>query len=149
MKEVIFYLLIIGAGTGGELCVSRAMKAVGEVKDFRPAALLGVASRALRVPWMWVGLSSDGDRVLRAAGRTIHRKCELGCSGYGAELRWRRVGREILPRRTGHTAKVDGRASGLPRRSFGDHGPAVMRADQFAYLKRRNSSPASKFAPTF
>ena len=60
MKEVIFYLLIIGAGTGGELCVSRAMKAVGEVKDFRPAALLGVASRALRVPWMWLGLSLMG-----------------------------------------------------------------------------------------
>ena len=54
--EVIFYLLIIGAGTGGELCVSRAMKAVGEVKDFRPAALLRVAGRALRVPWMWLGL---------------------------------------------------------------------------------------------
>src|SRR5579864_723033 len=56
MKEVIFYLLIIGAGTGGELCVSRAMKAVGEVKDFRPAALLRVILRALRVSWMWLGL---------------------------------------------------------------------------------------------
>jgi drug/metabolite transporter (DMT)-like permease len=52
----IFYLLIIGAGTGGELCVSRAMKNLGEVKDFRPAALVGVIIRALRVPWMWVGL---------------------------------------------------------------------------------------------
>jgi drug/metabolite transporter (DMT)-like permease len=56
VREIIFYLLIIGAGTGGELCVSRAMKVVGEVKDFRPSALLGVASRALRVSWMWVGL---------------------------------------------------------------------------------------------
>ena len=52
----IFYLLIIGAGTGGELCVSRAMKELGEVKDFRPAALVGVIIRALRVPWMWAGL---------------------------------------------------------------------------------------------
>jgi len=52
----IFYLLIIGAGTGGELCVSWAMKEVGEVKDFRPAALVGVVIRALRVPWMWAGL---------------------------------------------------------------------------------------------
>ena len=40
MREFIFYLLIICAGTGGELCVSRAMKAVGEVKDFRPASWL-------------------------------------------------------------------------------------------------------------
>ncbi len=60
MREIIFYLLIIGAGTGGELCVTRAMKAVGEVKDFRPAAVLGVIARALRVSWMWLGLSLMG-----------------------------------------------------------------------------------------
>jgi drug/metabolite transporter (DMT)-like permease len=60
MREFIFYLLIIGAGTGGELCVSRGMKAVGEVKDFRPTALMGVAIRALRVPWMWIGLTLMG-----------------------------------------------------------------------------------------
>ncbi|MGD0214273.1 MAG: hypothetical protein ABSB87_13670 [Terriglobales bacterium] len=56
MLVVIFYFLIICAGTGGELCVSRAMKAVGEVKDFRPSALVGVLVRALRVSWMWIGL---------------------------------------------------------------------------------------------
>jgi drug/metabolite transporter (DMT)-like permease len=60
MRELILYVLVIGAGTGGELCVTRAMKAVGEVKDFRPAALLRVILRALRVPWMWVGLSMMG-----------------------------------------------------------------------------------------
>ena len=60
MREFIFYLLIIGAGTGGELCVSRAMKVVGEVKDFRPTALIGVAIRALRVSWMWIGLALMG-----------------------------------------------------------------------------------------
>jgi drug/metabolite transporter (DMT)-like permease len=56
VRELIFYLLIIGAGTGGELCVTRAMKAVGEVKDFRPAALMSIFARALRVSWMWIGL---------------------------------------------------------------------------------------------
>jgi len=56
LREVIFYSLIVGAGTGGELCVSRAMKTVGEVKDFRPAALLRVFLRALRLRWMWLGL---------------------------------------------------------------------------------------------
>jgi drug/metabolite transporter (DMT)-like permease len=60
MRELIFYLLIIGAGTGGELCVTRAMKAVGEVKDFRPAALIAVILRSMRVPWMWAGLASMG-----------------------------------------------------------------------------------------
>lgn len=56
MREVILYILIVGAGTGGELCISRAMKAVGEVKDFRPAALASLIGRALRVSWMWIGL---------------------------------------------------------------------------------------------
>ena len=60
MREVIFYLLIIGAGTGGELCISRAMKTVGEVTDFRPTALIGVFGRALRVSWMWVGVTLMG-----------------------------------------------------------------------------------------
>jgi len=57
MIALILYLLIIGAGTGGELCVARAMKAVGEVKDFRPSALLGLIPRVLRVPWMWAGVA--------------------------------------------------------------------------------------------
>ena len=57
MLVIVFYFLIICAGTGGELCVSRAMKSVGEVKDFRPAALVRVLVRALRVSWMWIGLT--------------------------------------------------------------------------------------------
>jgi drug/metabolite transporter (DMT)-like permease len=36
------------------------MKAVGEVKNFRPAALVGVLARALRVWWMWAGLTLMG-----------------------------------------------------------------------------------------
>jgi drug/metabolite transporter (DMT)-like permease len=57
MLALVLYLVIIGAGTGGELCVARAMKAVGEVKDFRPSALLGLIPRVLRVPWMWAGVA--------------------------------------------------------------------------------------------
>jgi drug/metabolite transporter (DMT)-like permease len=56
LVEVILFAFIIVAGTGGELCVSRAMKAVGEVKDFRPAAIARVIGRALRVGWMWAGV---------------------------------------------------------------------------------------------
>jgi len=54
--ELIFLFLVIGAGTGGELCVSRAMKALGEVHDVRPAALMQFVWRAARVAWMWVGI---------------------------------------------------------------------------------------------
>ena len=56
MREFLFLFVIVAAGTGGELCVSRAMKVVGEVHDFRPAALLQFVLRAVRVGWMWIGI---------------------------------------------------------------------------------------------
>lgn len=48
--------MIVLAGTGGELCVSRAMKDVGEATSFHPAQIVRVLLRALRQPWMWVGV---------------------------------------------------------------------------------------------
>jgi drug/metabolite transporter (DMT)-like permease len=55
--EFVFLFMIVVAGTGGELCVSRAMKVVGEVHDFRPAALIRFVFRTIRVGWMWIGIS--------------------------------------------------------------------------------------------
>ena len=57
MLESVFLFLIVAAGTGGELCVSRAMKTVGEVHDFRPMALARFVGRAIRVGWMWMGIA--------------------------------------------------------------------------------------------
>lgn len=57
MLEALFFFFIVVAGTGGELCVSRAMKSMGEVHDFRPSALIRFVLEALRLPWMWVGVS--------------------------------------------------------------------------------------------
>lgn len=57
MREFIFLFLIVAAGTGGELCVSHAMKTLGEVHDFLPSALLQFAWRAARVAWMWIGIA--------------------------------------------------------------------------------------------
>jgi uncharacterized membrane protein len=54
--EVVLLLLIVVAGTGGELCVARAMQTVGTATDFRPAALLRMIARALRVGWMGLGV---------------------------------------------------------------------------------------------
>jgi len=56
MYKFIYFFMIVVAGTLGELCVSRAMKRVGEVHDFRPAAIVKVIGRALRVKWMWIGI---------------------------------------------------------------------------------------------
>jgi drug/metabolite transporter (DMT)-like permease len=56
LLQTILFALIVVAGTGGELCVSRAMKQVGEATSFRPAEIARVILRALRVPWMWLGV---------------------------------------------------------------------------------------------
>jgi drug/metabolite transporter (DMT)-like permease len=53
----IFYFLNVFPGTGGEICMSRTMKTVGEVTDFRPRAILHVIGRAMSVPWFWVGIT--------------------------------------------------------------------------------------------
>ncbi len=57
MRDLLLFTLIVVAGTGGELCVSRAMKAVGEAPGFRPAQVARVLLRAVRVPWMWAGVA--------------------------------------------------------------------------------------------
>lgn len=54
--EIVFFFLIMVAGTAGELCMARAMKSIGEVRDFRPRALIGVALRAMSLPWTWIGI---------------------------------------------------------------------------------------------
>ena len=54
--ELVFFLLVMIAGTAGELCMARAMRTIGEVTDFRPRALIGIAVQALSVVWTWIGL---------------------------------------------------------------------------------------------
>jgi drug/metabolite transporter (DMT)-like permease len=57
MREALLLFLVVVSGTGGEICVTRAMKQVGEVTDFRPLALVRVILRAMKVSWMWIGVS--------------------------------------------------------------------------------------------
>ncbi len=57
LAELILFLLVMLAGTAGELSLARAMRTVGEVTDFHPFALLSVAWRAVRVVWIWIGLA--------------------------------------------------------------------------------------------
>ncbi len=57
MLEVVLFVLIVVVGTAGELCVSRAMKQIGEVHDFRPRAIVRVLARALRLKWLWIGIA--------------------------------------------------------------------------------------------
>lgn len=56
MSTAILFGLIVVAGTLGELFVSKAMQVVGAVTSFHPAEITRVILRALRVPWMWLGV---------------------------------------------------------------------------------------------
>jgi len=53
----IFYFFIVVVGTLGEMCVSRASRTIGEVTDFRPAAIARHIGRAMKQSWMWIGVS--------------------------------------------------------------------------------------------
>jgi drug/metabolite transporter (DMT)-like permease len=57
VREFFLLCVIVVAGTGGELCVTRAMKEIGEVTDFRPVALIRFILKALTVAWMWIGIA--------------------------------------------------------------------------------------------
>jgi drug/metabolite transporter (DMT)-like permease len=57
LRDFALFAVIVSAGTGGELCVSRAMKSVGEATSFRPREIIRVVLKAFRQPWMWAGIS--------------------------------------------------------------------------------------------
>jgi drug/metabolite transporter (DMT)-like permease len=57
VREAVLFFFIVVAGTAGELCVSRAMKSVGEIHDFRPKSILRFILRSSRLPWMWAGIA--------------------------------------------------------------------------------------------
>ncbi|HXX17808.1 MAG TPA: hypothetical protein VEJ46_00250 [Candidatus Acidoferrum sp.] len=57
LTAAILYFVIVVPGTCGEMCMSHAMKTVGEVTDFRPHAIVRVIGRAMGTPWFWFGIT--------------------------------------------------------------------------------------------
>jgi ceramide glucosyltransferase len=56
MRTAAILTFVVLTGTGGEICLTHAMKLLGEVHDFRPRAILSFVWRALRVSWLWFGV---------------------------------------------------------------------------------------------
>ena len=56
MRTAAILTFVVLTGTGGEICLTHAMKLLGEVHDFRPRAILLFILRALRVSWLWLGV---------------------------------------------------------------------------------------------
>ena len=56
MRTASILLFVVVTGTGGEICLTHAMKLLGEVHDFHPRAILSFVLRSLRVGWLWFGV---------------------------------------------------------------------------------------------
>jgi multidrug transporter EmrE-like cation transporter len=57
MRIVLFLVIVVFAGTGGELAATHAMKQTAEVKSFAPRVVLGALGQAFRQPSMWLGIA--------------------------------------------------------------------------------------------
>jgi uncharacterized membrane protein len=55
-RTALFIGIIVMAGQLGDICLSLAMKTVGEVKRFTPLNVLRFLGRAIRVNWLWIGI---------------------------------------------------------------------------------------------
>src|SRR5258705_11331774 len=56
MRTASILIFVVVTGTGGEICLTHAMKLLGEVHDFRPRAIAAFVMRALREGWLWLGV---------------------------------------------------------------------------------------------
>ena len=48
MRTFLILTFVVVSGTGGEICLTHAMKQLGEVHDFRPRAIFAFILRAIR-----------------------------------------------------------------------------------------------------
>jgi ceramide glucosyltransferase len=56
MRTAPILIFVVVTGTAGEICLTHAMKLLGEVHDFRPRAIVSFVLRALRVGWLWLAV---------------------------------------------------------------------------------------------
>jgi ceramide glucosyltransferase len=56
MRTVLILAFVVLTGTCGEISLTHAMKQIGEVHHFSPAAILKVLLRSLRQIWLWIAV---------------------------------------------------------------------------------------------
>jgi drug/metabolite transporter (DMT)-like permease len=56
MRTAITLVVLVFAGTGGDIAVAHAMKRLGEVQSFAPMVILRFLGRAFLEGWMWMGI---------------------------------------------------------------------------------------------
>jgi drug/metabolite transporter (DMT)-like permease len=57
LRTASFLAITVLANSGGEIAVTRAMKDIGEIKNFKLAALLTVFKRAFHSGWMRLAIA--------------------------------------------------------------------------------------------
>jgi uncharacterized membrane protein len=55
VRTGFFLFVVVVAGTLGEICITKAMKRIGEVQEFSPRAILRALARAFTTGPMWLG----------------------------------------------------------------------------------------------
>ena len=56
MRTAFILGFVVLTGTLGEISLTHAMKQIGEVREFSPAAIYRVLLRSLRQVWMWIAV---------------------------------------------------------------------------------------------
>lgn len=56
VQVMVFLCLLIFGSTGGEIAITRGMKATGEPERLRPIELLRFLRKALCSAWFWAGI---------------------------------------------------------------------------------------------
>jgi len=57
MRTALILAFVVLTGTSGEISLTHAMKQIGEVKHFSPAAISNVLLRSLRQTWLWIAVA--------------------------------------------------------------------------------------------
>ena len=124
MRTAFILIFVVVTGTGGEICLTHAMKLLGEVHDFRPRAIAAFVLGALRVGWLWIAVLLMTASFFCVPGDAVVVPGQLCYSGDVARLCGWRVRGENLPRRTTQCDALGGNCpdlfwsgDGLGRRS--------------------------------
>lgn len=56
MRTALILAFVVLTGTSGEISLTHAMKQIGEIQHFSPAAIANVLLRSLRQVWLWVAI---------------------------------------------------------------------------------------------
>ena len=56
MRTAVILTFVVVTGTCGEICLTHAMKLLGEVHDLRLREIVSFSLRALRVGWFWLAV---------------------------------------------------------------------------------------------